>query len=96
MTVGEIQAGIELTREQDPRKARDIEAWLDDISATLQVLPMEAAAFRHWARLMHRRSDTLLEDAMIAAIAHMNGLVVVTRNTADFQGFGVPLMDPFH
>ena len=96
VTVGEIQAGIELTREQDPRKARDIEAWLDDISATLQVLPMEAAAFRHWARLMHRRSDTLLEDAMIAAIAHVNGLVVVTRNTADFQGFGVPLMDPFH
>ena len=96
VTVGEIQAGIELTREQDPRKARDIEAWLDDISATLQVLPMEAAAFRPWARLMHRRSDTLLEDAMIAAIAHVNGLVVVTRNTADFQGFGVPLMDPFH
>jgi len=96
VTVGEIQAGIELTREQDPRKARDIEAWLDDISATLQVLPMEAAAFRHWARLMHRRSDTLLEDAMIAAIAHVNGLVVVTRNTSDFQGFGVPLMDPFH
>ena len=44
---------------------------------------------------MHRKSDTLYEDAMIAAIAKTNGLVVVTRNVADFSAFGVALLNPF-
>jgi hypothetical protein len=56
---------------------------------------MDAAAFRCWAKLMHRRSDTLYEDAMIAAVAKVNGLTVVTRNVADFAGFGVQLLNPF-
>lgn len=29
VTIGEIQAGIELTRDQDQEKARQIERWLD-------------------------------------------------------------------
>ena len=80
VTLGEIQAGIELTREQDPAKASEIEAWLDLLSLTYNVLPMDGPAFRCWARLMHRQSDTLYEDAMIAAIAKVHNLTVVTRN----------------
>ena len=59
VTVGEIQAGIEITREQDAAKAEDLEGWLNKVLATYGVLPMDAAAFREWARLMHRRSDTI-------------------------------------
>ena len=44
---------------------------------------------------MHRQSDTLYEDAMIAATAKAHGLTVVTRNVADFKRFGVPLLNPF-
>jgi predicted nucleic acid-binding protein len=44
---------------------------------------------------MHRRSDTLFEDAMIAATAAVHGLTVVTRNVADFKPFTVPVLDPF-
>ena len=95
VTLGEIQAGIELTREQDVQKASEIEAWLDRVAATYQVLPMDTPAFRVWARLMHRRSDTLYEDAMIAATAKVHGLTVVTRNVADFASLGVPLVNPF-
>ena len=62
VSLGEIQAGIEITREQDAAK----------VSA--------------WAQLMHRRSDTLYEDAMIAAIALVHGLTVVTHNVKDFDG----------
>ncbi|MBK7613157.1 MAG: type II toxin-antitoxin system VapC family toxin [Vitreoscilla sp.] len=95
VTIGEIQAGIELTREQDAAKAAEIEAWLNQVASSYNVLPMDAAAFRAWAQLMHKRSDTLYEDAMIAATARIHGLTVVTRNVADFKPFGVPLLNPF-
>ncbi|HOM14532.1 MAG TPA: type II toxin-antitoxin system VapC family toxin [Rubrivivax sp.] len=95
VTVGEIQAGIELTREQDAAKAAEIEAWLEQVAASYNVLAMDAATFRIWARLMHRRCDTLIEDAMIAATAQVHGFTVVTRNVADFKAFGVRVLDPF-
>jgi hypothetical protein len=95
VTLGEIQAGIELTREQDADKAAEIEQWLELVAASYNVLPMDAKAFRAWARLMHRRSDTLYEDAMIAATAAVHHLTVVTRNVADFAGFGVEVVNPF-
>jgi predicted nucleic acid-binding protein len=95
VTLGEIQVGIELTREQDANKARDIEAWLDQVAAAYNVLPMDAAVFRAWARLMHRKSDTLYEDAMIAATATVHGLTVATRNVADFHALGMEVFNPF-
>ena len=95
VTLGEIQAGIELTREQDPSKADEIETWLALVAQAYQVLPMDAAAFRAWARLMHRKSDTLYEDAMIAATAQVHGLTVATRNVADFKALGVAVFNPF-
>ena len=58
-----------MTREQDETKADELEAWLDEVLASYNVLPMDALSFREWARLMHRRTHTLSEDAMIAATA---------------------------
>lgn len=95
VTLGEIQAGIELTREQDPEKAQEIEAWLEMVARAYNVLPMDAATFRAWARLMHRKSNTLYEDAMIAATAKMRGLTVATRNVADFNALGLDVFNPF-
>ena len=95
VTIGEIQAGIELTRQQDVAKAEEIEAWLEKVLSTYDILALDAASFRVWARLMHRRSDTLMQDAMIAACATVNRLVVVTRNVRDFDQIGVRTLNPF-
>ena len=95
MTIAELQRGVEMTREQDDEKAGQIEAWLEQLTITGQVLAMDAAVCRAWAKLMHRRSDTLVEDAFIAATASVHRLVVVTRNVRDFKTLGVDTLNPF-
>ena len=95
VTIGEIQAGIELTRAQDRGKAEQLEAWAEQVAATYNVLAMDAACFRQWAKFMHGQSDTVYEDAMIAATARVHELTVVTRNVRDFARFDVPVLNPF-
>jgi predicted nucleic acid-binding protein len=95
VSLGEIQAGIEMTRERDPQKADALEKWLAQVEYTYAVIPMDGAVFRAWAKLMHRRSDELMEDAMIAATAIVHQLTVVTRNVRDFKPFGTKTLDPF-
>ena len=95
VTIGELQAGVEMTRSRDPVKAAEIEAWVDQVATTFNILPMDATVFRCWARLMHRRSDDLIEDAIIAATAEVHRLTVVTRNTRDFISLGAAVLDPF-
>ncbi|MHB8947974.1 MAG: PIN domain-containing protein [Rhodoferax sp.] len=95
VTLGEIQRGIEITKDQDPLKALEIAQWADRLAGTHKILPMDAPTFRVWARLMHHQSDALFEDAMIAATALVHQLTVVTRNTRDFAAFKVLLLNPF-
>jgi hypothetical protein len=56
---------------------------------------VEQLAAREAARLMQGQSRELFEDAIIAAIAKVNGLTVATRNARDFERFNVPLVNPF-
>lgn len=95
LVLGELQLGAELTRKQDSAKATELEAWIERIASTYQVVPMDGNCFREWARLVHRVSDTLREDAMIAATARVHGLTVATRNEADFKSLAVPVFNPF-
>jgi toxin FitB len=95
VTVGEIQAGIEITRHQDAAKADEIEHWLDSVAESYGILAADAPILRRWAQLMHRRPDHHLEGGLIAATALVRGLTVVTRNVDEFEPFGVPLINPF-
>jgi predicted nucleic acid-binding protein len=95
VTIGEIQVGIELTRTQDKKKAEILEQWLQSISNLHNVLPMTGLTFRLWAKLMHSQTNTVREDAMIAATAIEKDLIVVTRNTKDFKRFKLQLLNPF-
>ena len=96
LSLAEIQRGIEMTRQQDAAKAKNLELWLDQLAASFEVLVLDAVVMREWARMMHRRSNTLSEDAILAATAKVNGLQMVTRNTPDFEALGVVCLNPFH
>ncbi len=96
MTIAELQRGIEITRQQDPTRADALESWLlHDLLPNAQVLPMDTEVARIWAKLVHKRSNTLFEDAWIAATAICHRLQVVSRNSADFVALGVTCLDPF-
>jgi predicted nucleic acid-binding protein len=95
VTVGELQSGIEKTREQNPAKASEIESWLENLSESVHILPMDVECFREYARLIHGKSHDLVEDAMIAATARVHRLTVVTRNIKDFRYFSVETFNPF-
>ena len=95
VTMGELQFGIELTRKQDPMKAKEIEAWVDQLENSYHILSMDSASFRECSRLMQRKPGHLVEDGMIAAIARVHDLTVATRDESDFRQFGIPLFNPF-
>jgi predicted nucleic acid-binding protein len=95
VTLGELQAGIEITRERDPDKAAEIGTWVDRIAELYRILPVDGRAFRIWARLMHRQPTDLGLDALIAATAIVHDLTVATRNVRDFRRFGVAILDPW-
>jgi hypothetical protein len=95
VTLGELQAGVENARQRDSAGAEIIESWIDDVAASYNVLPMDAGAFRYWARLMHGKPADLIADAMIAATAVVHNLTVATRNLRDFERLGVPAFNPF-
>jgi predicted nucleic acid-binding protein len=95
VTIGELQTGVERTRDRDTAKAAELEAWITQVVNGYKILPMDGPAFREWARLMHRRSSTLAQDAMIAATATVHDLVVATRNVRDFAPLGIRTVNPF-
>lgn len=95
VSVGEVQMGIEATRARDAAKAGEIERWLDKVVQTFQVVAVDAASFRVWARLMQNASDDHALDSMIAATALTRSLTVATRNVRDFKQFNVAVINPF-
>ena len=95
VTLGELQSGVEMTREQDHEKAAEIESWIDSVASTWNVVSLDGKTFRIWAELMHRRSDDLLVDGLIAATAIAHHFLVVTRNVRDFTPFEVETLNPF-
>jgi len=95
IAIGELQAGVEITRQQDAAKAAELELWVEKIATEFTILPMDTSCFREWARMMHGRSSHLNEDAMVAATASVHQLTVVTRNVKDFAAFEVPTLNPF-
>ncbi len=97
VTVGELRRGVELIRHRgDTEQAALLEAWMQRVLTQYadNILAFDAEAAQVWGRLRVPRAENEL-DKQIAAIALVNNLTVVTRNTADFSDTGVRLLDPF-
>ncbi len=96
LCLGEIRRGIERLPPGEARSA--FERWLDsDLPAYLdgRVLELDAACAHAWGRMGANRSLPPI-DSLIAATALVHGLTVVTRNTRDFDGLGVPVLNPWN
>lgn len=95
MVLAELQDGVEIARRQDRIKAIELERWIDRIMAAYTVIPMDGEMFREWSRMMAGKADHLMQDAMIAATARLQHMIVVTRNVRDFEPFEVEVYNPF-
>jgi predicted nucleic acid-binding protein len=97
MTLGEIRKGIELLRSRDPIQAEVFANWLGELHTRFaeRIVPIDAAVADEWGRL-NATSPRNTVDSLIVACARVRGLTVVTRNTGDFEGCGVALINPWH
>jgi len=96
LTVGELRAGVARLRRHDPRQADQIAEWVDRLVAAyaVSILPVDLAVARRWGELSAVRPLPVI-DGLLAATADVFGVVLVTRNTKDFAGVDVPLLNPF-
>ncbi|MGH9605344.1 MAG: type II toxin-antitoxin system VapC family toxin [Terracidiphilus sp.] len=95
IVIAELQDGAEIARRQDRIKAIELEQWIDRVMAVYAIIPMDGEMFREWSRLMAGKSDHLMQDAMVAATARLQHMIVVTRNVRDFEPFEVEVYNPF-
>jgi hypothetical protein len=97
ITIGELRRGVELIRHRgDHDQAAVLENWLAVIVSEFadRILAFDTEAAEVWGRLRVPNPSNAL-DKQIAAIALVNDMTVVTRNTTDFEGTGLYLIDPF-
>ena len=98
ITIMELETGILRLRRKDAAQAAILSEWFEKrVLPTFKgrVLPVDLAVARRCAAL-HVPDPRSYRDAFIAATALEAGLVVVTRNTADFEPTGVGLLNPWN
>jgi predicted nucleic acid-binding protein len=100
VTQGEILYGIRLLADgQRRRKLWDAASAIFDDDFAGRVLSFDAEAAGHYAELgaSRRAAGRPISqfDATIAAITRSHGATLATRNTKDFEGCGIDLVDPW-
>jgi len=97
LSLGEIRKGIEGVA--DPAFRQTLTDWLKvDLPNWFlgRLLDIDAKVADRWGRVQAGAGRTLpVIDGLLAATALEHDLALVTRNTRDFTGLGVRLIDPW-
>lgn len=100
VSIAEIRRGVALM--DNGRKRDALDEWLThDLAQRFdnRTIPVEGAVALAWGDLMAlaKRSGRGLAsmDGLIAATAIAHDLTLATRNTKDFEGFGINIVDPW-
>jgi toxin FitB len=100
ITFGELRKGIE--KLPDSEKKKELNQWVkEDLSIRFKnrVLDVSIKEVNEWGKLLANaeKNGTPIPaiDALIAATAIANDLIVVTRNTKDMKSAGVELTNPW-
>jgi predicted nucleic acid-binding protein len=95
--LGEIRFGIHLLPAG--KRRRRLETWFKNGVAKITCLPWGAKTGLRWAELLadlrSSGKSMPIKDSLIAATALVHGLMIATRNRADFRVAGVKMLDPF-
>lgn len=97
ISIHELEIGALLAERRDPPQGAVFRAWLNGHvlpAFTGRILAVDTAVAQRSARL-HVPDPRPVRDGLIAATALVHGMVVVTRNVADFQPMGVDLLNPW-
>lgn len=90
VSLAELAAGVHLASTIAEKARRQVR--LQQVEATFEPLPFDAAAARSYGQLVAAIADfgrahrSGIAELLIGATAHASGLVVYTRNPADFAG----------
>lgn len=100
LVVAELRYGV--ARLPTGQRRRGLEAALDaflQAGFTGRVLAFDAACAASYAVVRTTREaagrPVTVQDAMIGAMALAHGATLVTRNTGDFEDYGLTLVDPW-
>lgn len=97
ITVMELELGVLSIERKDAKQGALLRAWLDrqvlpEFSG--RILPIDTAVALRCAQL-HVPDKLGERDALIVASALVHGMTLVTRNVADFEASGAPLLNPW-
>lgn len=99
MTLGELRKGAELLAPGARRTG--LERWLDGLVERFsdRILPIDQEIAMRWAVITAsgRRAGRArpMIDTLLAATAVRHGLILATRNVADFEGTGAQILNPW-
>ena len=97
LSIGEIRRGIELVRRRgDLPQANALVTWLRTVMQEFsdRILNVDTAVAETWGVLSTIRPIPVI-DGLLAATAMKHNLILVTRNVADVEGFGIQILNPF-
>ena len=98
ITILELESGVLMLERRDHAQSVILRAWLDQYVLPAfagRVLTVDIAVAQRCARL-HVPNPCNERDALIAAMALVHSMKVVTRNVADFEATGVPMLNPWN